>query len=215
MNSQENNFGFDDNKGNYIIHSRRSYQLSIRNYICSWNRSFGNVVMANDHKTNRLVAVKIINNHVNWSLQHHQRNQTTQNLQDRQKTLQNSNIISILDNFNFRSHMCIITELLSTNLYSMLELTNFQGFGYDLLRYITKQILTGLQFIHDANIIHCDIKPENIMIKLPPSPNHNWFQIKIIDFGSSCFVNETSFTYIQSRYYRAPEVLLGTSYDQK
>ena len=91
----------------------------------------------------------------------------------------------------------------------------FQGFGYDLLRYITKQILTGLQFIHDANIIHCDIKPENIMIKLPPSPNHNWFQIKIIDFGSSCFVNETSFTYIQSRYYRAPEVLLGTSYDQK
>lgn len=216
VNSQENNFGFDDNKGNYIIipEDHINYRYEIISVLGTG--SFGNVVMANDHKTNRLVAVKIINNHVNWSLQQSINEiKLLKNLQDRQKTLQNSNIISILDNFNFRSHMCIITELLSTNLYSMLELTNFQGFGYDLLRYITKQILTGLQFIHDANIIHCDIKPENIMIKLPPSPNHNWFQIKIIDFGSSCFVNETSFTYIQSRYYRAPEVLLGTSYDQK
>lgn len=216
VNSQENNFGFDDNKGNYIIipQDHINYRYEIVSVLGTG--SFGNVVMAKDHKTHQLVAVKIVNNHVNWSLQQSINEiKLLKNLQDKQKTLENSNIISILDNFNFRSHMCIITELLSINLYSMLELTNFQGFGYDLLQYITRQILTGLQFIHDSNIIHCDIKPENIMIKLPPSPKHNWFIVKIIDFGSSCFVNDTSFTYIQSRYYRAPEVLLGTSYDQK
>lgn len=36
--------------------------------------------------------------------------------------------------------------------------------------------------------------------------------IKIIDFGSACFEGNTSFTYIQSRYYRSPEVLLGVPY---
>ena len=128
MNSQENNFGFDDNKGNYIIipEDHINYRYEIISVLGTG--SFGNVVMANDHKTNRLVAVKIINNHINWSLQQSINEiKLLKNLQDRQKTLQNSNIISILDNFNFRSHMCIITELLSTNLYSMLELTNFKG----------------------------------------------------------------------------------------
>ena len=69
MNSQENNFGFDDNKGNYIIipEDHINYRYEIISVLGTG--SFGNVVMANDHKTNRLVAVKIINNHVNWSLQ--------------------------------------------------------------------------------------------------------------------------------------------------
>ena len=66
--------------------------------------------MANDHKTNRLVAVKIINNHVNWSLQQSINEiKLLKNLQDRQKTLQNSNIISILDNFNFEV-ICVLLQ---------------------------------------------------------------------------------------------------------
>lgn len=37
--------------------------------------------------------------------------------------------------------------------------------------------------------------------------------IKIIDFGSACFENSTVYTYIQSRFYRSPEVLIGMTYD--
>ena len=37
--------------------------------------------------------------------------------------------------------------------------------------------------------------------------------LKIIDFGSSCFHNEKVYTYIQSRFYRAPEIMLGVNYD--
>jgi len=49
------------------------------------------------------------------------------------------------------------------------------------------------------SIIHCDLKPENILLR-----EFNKSGIKIIDLGSSCFKNETRYTYIQSRYYRAP-----------
>jgi dual specificity tyrosine-phosphorylation-regulated kinase 2/3/4 len=57
-------------------------------------------------------------------------------------------------------------------------------------------------------IIHCDLKPENIMLK-----ESNKSGIKIIDFGSSAFIDERVYTYIQSRFYRAPEIMLGIPYD--
>jgi dual specificity tyrosine-phosphorylation-regulated kinase 2/3/4 len=55
--------------------------------------------------------------------------------------------------------------------------------------------------------VHCDLKPENILLR-----NKNKSGIKVIDFGSSCFENEKIYTYIQSRFYRAPEIILGLSY---
>ena len=55
--------------------------------------------------------------------------------------------------------------------------------------------------------MHCDLKPENIMLKQP-----NKSGIKVIDYGSSCMHNERIYTYIQSRFYRAPEIILGIPY---
>lgn len=56
-------------------------------------------------------------------------------------------------------------------------------------------------------IIHCDLKPENILLK-----EENKSGIKIIDFGSSTFIDEKVYTYIQSRFYRAPEIMFGIPY---
>lgn len=55
--------------------------------------------------------------------------------------------------------------------------------------------------------MHCDLKPENILLKQPDRS-----AVKVIDFGSSCLEDETRYTYIQSRFYRAPEVILGLPY---
>ncbi len=55
--------------------------------------------------------------------------------------------------------------------------------------------------------MHCDLKPENILLK-----NIKKSGLKIIDFGSSCFEFERMYTYIQSRFYRSPEVILGLAY---
>ncbi len=50
-------------------------------------------------------------------------------------------------------------------------------------------------------------QPENILLKNPTSG-----EIKLIDFGSACFENRTVYSYIQSRFYRSPEVVLGSPY---
>ncbi|GAB2286494.1 hypothetical protein Dimus_020893 [Dionaea muscipula] len=59
----------------------------------------------------------------------------------------------------------------------------------------------------DAGIIHCDLKPENILLCTSVKP-----EVKIIDFGSACIEERTIYSYIQSRYYRSPEVVLGYQY---
>ncbi len=65
-------------------------------------------------------------------------------------------------------------------------------------------MLQALKFMRDENIIHCDMKPENILLKSKDKSG-----IKVIDFGSSCFSDQRIYTYIQSRFYRAPEIMLG------
>jgi serine/threonine protein kinase len=69
------------------------------------------------------------------------------------------------------------------------------------------QILASLRYLKHEAIIHCDLKPENILLKAP-----NRSAIKVIDFGSSCLQDERIYTYIQSRFYRSPEVILGMPY---
>jgi dual specificity tyrosine-phosphorylation-regulated kinase 2/3/4 len=59
----------------------------------------------------------------------------------------------------------------------------------------------------EYNIVHCDLKPENILLR-----KFNKSGIKIIDFGSGTYEDQQHYTYIQSRYYRAPEIMLGIRY---
>jgi len=56
-------------------------------------------------------------------------------------------------------------------------------------------------------IIHCDFKPENILLR-----ERGRSAIKVVDFGSSCYEHQRLYTYIQSRFYRSPEVILGLPY---
>jgi len=69
------------------------------------------------------------------------------------------------------------------------------------------QLLRGLDSLSIAGIIHCDLKPENILLV------DNRSSLKIIDFGSACFENQSVYSYIQSRFYRSPEVILGIKYN--
>ena len=103
--------------------------------------------------------------------------------------------------------MCLVFELLSYNLYDLLRLTKFRGVSLNLIRKFGKQIIASLYVLAEARIIHCDLKPENILLRHPKRS-----AIKVIDFGSSCRDTKTMYTYIQSRYYRAPEVILGVKY---
>lgn len=76
-----------------------------------------------------------------------------------------------------------------------------------LIKRFALQILQALCILQQNHVIHCDLKPENILLK-----QSNKSTIKVIDFGSSCMVNKKIYTYIQSRFYRAPEIILGIGY---
>ena len=96
---------------------------------------------------------------------------------------------------------------MSINLYDFLKLNDFEGLSLGLIRRFAIQLLYALKYLKEHDVIHCDLKPENILLKDPTKSG-----IKIIDFGSSCFQDERIYTYIQSRFYRAPEIILGIPY---
>lgn len=224
LSSYKNNYGFDDADGNYIIKPNDQIEFRYEILQVLGTGSFGNVVLCADHKylnlqQQRKVAIKIIKNELDWSIQAVSEIKMLKHLSETGTF--NRYLLNYCDHFNFRGHMCIVTEVLSINLYTFLEVINFLGIGLSLLKNFASQILQGLHQIHEKKVIHCDIKPENIMIKLPSHFDPNsfeeapGFEVRIIDFGSSCLESETSFSYIQSRFYRAPEVILGAKYQCK
>uniref|UniRef100_UPI00398E4123 dual specificity tyrosine-phosphorylation-regulated kinase 4 isoform X1 n=1 Tax=Pristiophorus japonicus TaxID=55135 RepID=UPI00398E4123 len=93
------------------------------------------------------------------------------------------------------------------NLYELIKKNNFHGFTISLICRFAFTLLKSLQMLCREKIIHCDLKPENILL----CPKGQGL-IKVIDFGSSCFENQKVYTYIQSRFYRSPEVILGNQY---
>ena len=93
-------------------------------------------------------------------------------------------------------------EILDINLYGGLK----QRAEEVYLKKLTCQILNALVTIDSLNIIHCDIKMRTY------SAIQEVFGSKLIDFESSCFTDQQIYSYIQSRYYRAPEVTLQMPY---
>ncbi|CAN0021948.1 unnamed protein product, partial [Hapterophycus canaliculatus] len=153
------------------------------------------------------------------------------------------NIVRLLAYFQFKNHLCLVFELLSINLYELLKQNQFRGLPLPLIRHFIKQILEALQALEQANVIHCDLKPENVLLmnKTPDGEeaarggrggggrggsggvgggggaafgsSGAANRLKVIDFGSACYEGQTMYSYIQSRFYRSPEVLLGLPYD--
>jgi dual specificity tyrosine-phosphorylation-regulated kinase 2/3/4 len=93
------------------------------------------------------------------------------------------------------------------NLYELLKSQNYKGLDLAVVKKLGIQLLYSMMYLQKHNIIHCDIKPENILLTQEGKTG-----IKLIDFGSSCFADQKIYTYIQSRFYRAPEIILGLEY---
>ncbi|XP_046681952.1 dual specificity tyrosine-phosphorylation-regulated kinase 2-like [Homalodisca vitripennis] len=200
------NCGFDNEQGSYIHipHDHVGYRYEVLKVI--GKGSFGQVVKAYDHKFHEHVALKMVRNEKRFHRQAQEEIRILDHLrkQDKDNTM---NIIHMYHSFTFRSHMCITFELLSINLYELIKKNKFQGFSLTLVRKFSHSLLQCLNALHRNKIIHCDMKPENVLLKQQGRSG-----IKVIDFGSSCYENQRVYTYIQSRFYRAPEVILGARY---
>lgn len=187
-----------------VPHDHISYRYEILGAL--GKGSFGQVVKAFDYKEQRLVAVKIIRNKSRFHKQALVEVKVLTHIRENDAS-DTSNCARMLTSFNFRGHLCIVFELLSINLYELLKNNSFQGVSIPLIRRFAIQLLNTLRFLRKQKIVHCDLKPENILLRDPTKS-----AIKVIDFGSSCLEDEQVYTYIQSRFYRCPEVILGLPY---
>ena len=96
-----------------------------------------------------------------------------------------SHIVRLLDHLMFREHNCFIFELLNTDLYEHMKENDMQGFPEDQIKNYAKQLLKTLVFLEERDVIHCDLKPENIICA-----NSDRSILKVVDFGSGCFTKD-------------------------
>lgn len=198
------NHGFDDDKGNYLMtyDDHLDYRYEIRKLL--GRGSFGQVVQCFDHKRKGLVAVKVV---TNASKFRKQSKVEVSILEFLNRSSMSEYIVRMKACFSFRSHICIVLELLGSNLYQVIKLNKHKGSSNALVKRFTGQIVDALVTLHSYKIAHCDLKPENVLMT-----DTTGSVVKLVDFGSSCYEGQTIYSYIQSRYYRAPEVILGLTY---
>ncbi|XP_062329197.1 homeodomain-interacting protein kinase 4-like [Osmerus eperlanus] len=130
-------------------------------------------------------------------------------------SIANCNIVLFYEAFRDENHHYLVFELLEMNLYQFQKENGFRPMAVRYIRTITCQMLKALAKLKEIAIIHADLKPENVMIvdhcRYP-------YYVKLIDFGSASIYNEVRFVkepYIQSRFYRSPEILLGLPFCEK
>lgn len=159
-----------------------------------------------DHKRKTKLALKVIRNKPQFHAQSRTEIEILRHLKAADKH-DRFNFIQMKSYFLFRNHVMITFELLTMNLYHYLKETNHVGCSEALVRRFTYSIVKSLCALSALGILHCDLKPENIVLRSKGKSG-----IKLIDFGSSCFETKTCFKYLQSRFYRAPEVILQLKY---
>ena len=221
--------------------------------------TFGTVVAAWDAVANVSVAVKVVRKQAAFLRQAKVEARLLRELREKAPHF----TFDLVDEFEWDNHTCFVFERAQINLYELVQMSSYRGVALPMVASIGRQLVRALdRFAQpDLNLIHADLKPENIMFTTgsaisssdqaplfggggggggggsavaalgatpasangatappatpatPPPPATP--EVRLIDFGSSCTVGESMYTYIQSRYYRAPEVVLELPYDTK
>uniref|UniRef100_A0A672P6J4 non-specific serine/threonine protein kinase n=1 Tax=Sinocyclocheilus grahami TaxID=75366 RepID=A0A672P6J4_SINGR len=192
------------------------YQLVQHELLCSLKNTyevldflgrgtFGQVVKCWKRGTNEIVAVKILKNHPSYARQGQIEVGILARLSS--ENADEHNLVRAFECFQHRSHTCLVFEMLEQNLYDFLKQNKFSPLPLKVIRPILQQVAMALKKLKGMGLIHADLKPENIMLV---DPVRQPYRVKVIDFGSASHVSKAvCSTYLQSRYYRAPEIILG------
>jgi serine/threonine-protein kinase PRP4 len=115
-------------------------------------------------------------------------------------------IIRLLGSFDHKGHLCIIFEHMSKNLRDLLkEETNGHGLALPAVKTYARQMFLGLQHLQNCQVIHLDLKPDNVLVSADKKT------VKLADFGTAVDKRDNieRTEYLVSRFYRAPEIILG------
>lgn len=160
--------------------------------------TFGQVVKAWKKGTNEIVAIKILKKHPSYARQGQIEVSILSRLNE--ENAEEFNFVRAFECFQHKSHTCLVFEMLEQNLYDFLKHNKFTPLPLSSIRPIVQQVLTALLKLKQLELIHADLKPENIMLV---DPINQPFRVKVIDFGSASHRSKAvTNTYLQSRYYR-------------
>ncbi|KAL2553500.1 Protein kinase superfamily protein [Forsythia ovata] len=209
---RKNRTGFEEDKNfQVLLNSVIAGRYHVTEYLGS--AAFSKAIQAHDLHTGMDVCVKVIKNNKDFFDQSLDEIKLLKYV-NKHDPADKYHILRLYDYFYYREHLLIVCELLKANLYEFQKFNRESGgevyFTMPRLQSITVQCLEALQFLHSLGLIHCDLKPENILVK-----SYSRCEVKVIDLGSSCFETDHLCSYVQSRSYRAPEVILGLPYDKK
>ncbi|KAK4351338.1 hypothetical protein RND71_030651 [Anisodus tanguticus] len=209
---RKNRTGFEESKDlPIVLNSIIAGRYYVTEYLGS--AAFSKVIQAHDMHTGVDVCLKIIKNDKDFFDQSLDEIKLLKFV-NKNDPCDEHHILRLYDYFYHQEHLFIVCELLRANLYEFQKYNQESDlepyFTMSRLQTITRQCLEALVFLHNLEIIHCDLKPENILMK-----SYRRCEIKVIDLGSSCFQSDSLSLYVQSRSYRAPEVILGLPYDAK
>ncbi|XP_044065504.1 homeodomain-interacting protein kinase 1-like isoform X2 [Siniperca chuatsi] len=169
--------------------------------------AFGKVAKCVKAATKETVAVKIIKNS-NFTSE--AQNEVAILQQLRAFDSDRFNFVRCNDAFIDKEHVCLEFEMLDVSLMDFLEKKPSRSLSVKEIRPILHQMATTLQLLRSLGVVHTDLKPDNIMMV---DRVNQPLKIKMIDFGLACHVSQTQWgSYIQPRYYRSPEVILGFPY---
>ncbi|XP_015506207.1 homeodomain-interacting protein kinase 1 isoform X3 [Parus major] len=192
------------------------YQLVQHEILCSMTNSyevleflgrgtFGQVAKCWKRSTKEIVAIKILKNHPSYARQGQIEVSILSRLSS--ENADEYNFVRSYECFQHKNHTCLVFEMLEQNLYDFLKQNKFSPLPLKYIRPILQQVATALMKLKSLGLIHADLKPENIMLV---DPARQPYRVKVIDFGSASHVSKAvCSTYLQSRYYRAPEIILG------
>ena len=187
--------------------------------------TFGLVLMCEELRTRRMVAVKVVRKIRKYTESARMEAGVLEDLA-LADPLGASRCVEYLTSFEWRGHFCMVFEPLGKSLYDLVKANRFRPLSLSFVQSCAEQMVAAVVFLHRMSLIHTDLKLENIL--LSSNEPFEWREkttrrreagevvmvpkdssIKLIDFGGATYNNGRKTGLICTRQYRAPEVILG------
>ncbi|XP_005308062.2 serine/threonine-protein kinase D3-like [Chrysemys picta bellii] len=169
---------------------------------------FGVVYGGKHRKSGRDVAVKVIDK---LRFPPRQENQFRNEVSILQ-SLHSPCVVHLECMFEGPARLFVVMERLRGDMLEMILSSETGRLPEPLAKFLTAQILSALRHLHTRNIVHCDLKPENVLL----ASDEPYPQVKLCDFGFARIIEESSFrrSVVGTPAYLAPEVLRQHGYNR-